>query len=209
VKQIDSVHKFSSPVLKSPNKVAAHTSRSIVILRDGPSLDHQSKDVPWLSLLRCALKGHTATFAAKIQPSICTNSAMMFIYPNNNKSSHCWWTRLTDSKSSPSLSKLVTADDKLWGFHWGYSCQFIRLLTPGHISSFGVPNNLYKSFKTYIKEKPNWQSKIKTISIVMQKSLTWKYAGAVAVQSLQGRVLALWPVQLEFRQNTHTTIKQC
>jgi hypothetical protein len=158
-------------------------------------------DALWRVILQHLLQKYSQAF---VQIQLWCSSIPTII-----KSSHCWWTRLTDSKSSPSLSKLVTADDKLWGFHWGYSCQFIRLLTPGHISSFGVPNNLYKSFKTYIKEKPNWQSKIKTISIVMQKSLTWKYAGAVAVQSLQGIVLALWPVQLEFRQNTHTTIKQC
>ena len=49
---------------------------------------------------------------------------------------------LTYSRSRPSSSKFGTADDNFWGFHWGYSCQFISLLTPGHISSFGVPSNL-------------------------------------------------------------------
>jgi hypothetical protein len=43
---------------------AAHPNHTIVFLRDIPYPIHQSKDVPWLSLLRYALKGHTATFAA-------------------------------------------------------------------------------------------------------------------------------------------------
>ena len=118
-----------------------------------------------------------------------------------------WW--LTASRSSPSLSKLVTADDKLWGFHWGYSCQFIRLLTPGHISSFGVPNNLHTRVSKRMKRNPIDKARPKPTIIFQESSCqTWKYAGAVVVQSLQGRVVALWPVQLELRQNTNTNIEQ-
>ena len=49
---------------------------------------------------------------------------------------------LTSSRSIPSASRLGMTEDSFETFHWGYSCQFGSLPTPGQTSSFGVPSNL-------------------------------------------------------------------
>lgn len=45
-------------------------------------------------------------------------------------------------RSRPLQDRFGTSEARLIGFHSGYSCQSLRLLTPGHVCSVGVPNNL-------------------------------------------------------------------
>lgn len=103
-------------------------------------VDHQSKDAPLPSLLRFVLLARTPAFSVHKEKRKFISADFQLIKARTERCVEQWG--LTDKRSSPASSRFGTAVERLNGFHCGYSCQSLSVLTPGHTSSFGVPSNL-------------------------------------------------------------------